>query len=906
VTVHQWHHVKELFDAALQQAPEARETFIRDACAGDEVLLAELESLLAEDDVARMFLEPATTPGWARHHDGREPEARGTTDRVGAYRLLRQIGRGGMADVYLAARSDHFYRRFVAVKVVRSAGLRESADVLSRFRHERQALAILDHPNIVKLLDGGTTEHGVPYLVMDYVRGTPIDEYCERHRCSIPERLHLFCTICAAVHYAHQNLIIHRDLKPSNIVVTPEGVPKLLDFGIAKLLQPELWSHTIGLTGSEMRLMTPAYASPEQLRGEPITTASDVYSLGVLLYELLTGHSPYPAKHQTPLELERAICDLAPEKPSTAIDRIDERRSTSRDATVITLSPELVSASREGTSDKLRRRLKGELDTIVLMALRKEPQRRYASVEQFANDIQRHLKGVPVIACKDTFRYRSGKFIRRHTVALATTAAIIVLLAAAATIAWSQSRAAQAQHARAERRFNEVRQLAHFMLFEFDEALRSGATRARTVVISKALHYLDRLSGDAADDLSLQRELIEGYLKVGDLQGNLHGPNLGDQRGARASYERALRLAEAVRRTDAANPASGRDVARANQKLAELLSVGGDVTDAVKRLSIALEIFDAVARERPSDAQSQRDLMSAVERLGSTQYLRGDLGAALQSYERYSAIARRLSAAEPASVPASRALARADEEMGKILALSGRRDEAIYRLRRALEIYESLAAIDPSNASLRRAVSVTYTNLGDVLAGAGRTTEALTHYRQSVRALERLAREDPENRQSRRDLALTLAFLASASKSQDESEARQCSARALGLLRTLADDPDASAVNHREYAWLIVTTPFKDLRDVPTARRHAETATRMTNGTDPGTLDTLANAYFLSGEVTQAAEIERRALALLPSSPHGEGSHMRAELEANLERFVSALPVGAASVRAATQQPRAK
>ena len=201
------------------------------------------------------------------------------------------------------------------------------------------------------------------------------------------------------------------------------------------------------------------------------------------------------------------------------------------------------------------------------MALRKEPNRRYASVEQFADDIQRHLKGVPVIACKDTFSYRSGKFIRRHTVALAATAAVMLLLIAAAAIAWSQSRVAQAQHARAERRFNEVRQLAHFMMFEFDDALRSGTTRARTVVIAKALDYLDRLAGDAADDLSLQRELIEGYLKVGDLQGNLHGPNLGDQKGARTSYEHALTIAEAVRRADAANPASGRDVARANQKL---------------------------------------------------------------------------------------------------------------------------------------------------------------------------------------------------------------------------------------------------------------------------------------------------------------------------------------------------
>jgi serine/threonine protein kinase/tetratricopeptide (TPR) repeat protein len=911
----QWDRLKDIFDAALRQDASTRAAFLRDACAGDEGLVRELESLIANYDSAQSFLEQSSL--FSSAEDPTRSDAK-SERRIGPYRILRRIGRGGMADVYLAARSDKLYQRFVAVKLVRvgeivdlSEGSGDAgADIQSRFRHERQALAVLDHPNIVKLLDGGTTEQGVPYLVMDYVQGVAIDEYCDTHRYSIRERLELFLTVCAAVQYAHQNLIVHRDLKPRNILVTPDGVPKLLDFGIAKLLRPELWSQTIGLTRSEVRLMTPAYASPEQLRGEPITTASDIYSLGVLLYELLTGHLPYPGKPHTPLEYERAVCEAQPEKPSTAIARIEQRRFTGDEPVA---SPESVSASREGTIDKLRRRLKGELDTIVLMALRKEPQRRYASVEQFAEDIRRHLKGLPVIACRDTFRYRSGKFIRRHKAALAVTAVVILMLVTAMAVAVTQSRVAHAQQTRAERRFNDIRQLARFMLFEFDEALQSGTTPARKTLIAKALDYLDRLAADASDDVSLQRELIEGYLKVGDLQGNLYGPNLGDQRGAAASYGRALQIAQAVHGADPGSVKSRRDVARAHQKLAELLSSGGDATEAITRFRAALEIFEAIAASDPADRQAALDLLSAWDRLGSSQYVLGDLRGALQSYERYLTVARRLAAEDRTDAhfaEARRILANADGKIGKVLALSGRKQEGLERLRQALATYEDLSAADPGNASLRRLVSVTYTNLGDVLAGAGRPEEALMHYRQGLRALERLGHDDPENGQSQRDLALTLAFLADVvAKTGDAREARALSARALGLLRALVEDRDASAVNHRDYAWLLVSTPFEDLRDPRTARRHAQLALQMTNGTDPSTLDTLATACFLSGDVDLAVAIEERALALLPpTAASGSGSHLRMELEANLARFTRGpmLPARGGSPHARPQQAQAK
>jgi serine/threonine protein kinase len=304
----------------------------------------------------------------------------------GSYEIIREIGRGGLGAVYLAVRSDGEYRKEVALKLIRR-GL-DTDDILRRFRNERQILAQLDHPNIARLIDGGTTDDGLPFFVMEYVKGEPISTFCESHQLDTNQRLELFRKVCGAVTYAHQNLVIHRDLKPSNILVTDDGDPKLLDFGIAKLLTAE--SETFTQTAPALRAMTPEYASPEQVRGERITTASDVYSLGVLLYELLTGEKPYRLKTRTTEEISRAITDQEPERPSTAI------RSNQRS-------------------------LQGDLDNIVLMAMRKEPHRRYASAAALADDIRRHQEGLPIAARPNTFSYRTGKFIRRHRASVAAT-----------------------------------------------------------------------------------------------------------------------------------------------------------------------------------------------------------------------------------------------------------------------------------------------------------------------------------------------------------------------------------------------------------------------------------------------------------------------------------------------------
>ena len=344
--------------------------------------------------------------------------------RIGPYKLIRELGRGGMGTVWLAARADEQFEKRVALKVVRGS---DSEEVLRFFRRERQILAGLEHPNIARLLDGGTTEEGLPYFVMEHVEGVPIDRYCDEHKLSVPERLRLFEGVCSAVQHAHRSLVVHRDLKPGNILVTEEGIPKLLDFGIAKLLNPGVAG---GGSHETVVAMTPDYASPEQVRGRAITTATDVYSLGVILYELLTGQRPYRVKSSEHVEVLKAVCEAEPERPSTAVGRTSERHQP--DGTTITTTPEETGRLRHETPQRLRKRLRGDLDAVVLAALQKDPLHRYASVEALARDIQRYLDGKPITARRTSTVYRFRKLAGRHKLGVAAAAAILGLLVALA------------------------------------------------------------------------------------------------------------------------------------------------------------------------------------------------------------------------------------------------------------------------------------------------------------------------------------------------------------------------------------------------------------------------------------------------------------------------------------------
>ncbi len=411
--------IRNLYEAALERDLAERTVFLGQACQGDRDLGLQVERLLTAHEHAADFISGPLLGSIDLNIDldAGAAATRMEGRRLGVYLVLREIGHGGMGTVYLASRDDGVVHQQVAIKIVR-AGTGDP-DVLRRFHQERDILASLDHPAIARLIDGGSTEEGLPYLVMDYVDGEPIDAWCDRHKLNVTERLKLFQAVCSGVQYAHQRLVVHRDLKPGNILVTSVGNVKLLDFGIAKLLDNDATPKDQAATETLIQRMTPEYASPEQVRGEPVNTASDVYALGVVLYGLLTGHRPYRMQSHLMHEVARVICEEEPTRPSAVIAEVDGAGETAA------ARPETISEVREGSPVRLRHRLEGDLDNILLKALQKAPSRRYSSADQFSEDVRKHLEGMPVSARKDTVWYRAGKFIRRHQVGL--TAAVLIL-----------------------------------------------------------------------------------------------------------------------------------------------------------------------------------------------------------------------------------------------------------------------------------------------------------------------------------------------------------------------------------------------------------------------------------------------------------------------------------------------
>jgi serine/threonine protein kinase len=540
-SVARFRKVKELFHQAVELEADGRRALLDGACADDPELRAELAELLASHDEAAGFLEePATAflaEEWTAEREARTLELPGA--RIGPYEIDGELGRGGMGSVYLAHRAGAAAEgASVAIKLVPAA--LAAGFVLDRFRAERRILSGLDHPNIARLFEAGTTPAGSPFFVMEYVEGEPIDLYCQRRRLSTSRRVQLFRQVCAAVQHAHQRLIVHRDLKPANILVTAEGIPKLLDFGIAKLLASQAAETTSEATAPVLRVMTPEYASPEQVLGEPITVASDVYTLGVLLYQLLTGRRPYVVASRHPHQMARVICEEEPPRPSAVVGWSEEVDSTESIPLPFSRHEEsslLLTSRRE----RLRRRLSGDLDNIVMKALRKEPGRRYGSVDQLSEDLRRHLEGLPISAHPETIGSLTVKFMQRNRGRLLIGVPLILALVGGLAVLSFHARRAEARLARTERQV-----LAFLLEIDRELAATQGAAPARKVLARRALIYLDGLNRRATGDPELASALAAGYRRAADA---LRGPPEGEPQDpalVRVSEDQAERLEPSV------------------------------------------------------------------------------------------------------------------------------------------------------------------------------------------------------------------------------------------------------------------------------------------------------------------------------------------------------------------------
>jgi tRNA A-37 threonylcarbamoyl transferase component Bud32/tetratricopeptide (TPR) repeat protein len=670
--------VEAIFHAALDVEPDRRQAFLDERCAGDAALRSEVEALVDAHGRAGGFIDTpvATLDGRLFEADDADDRLTGTT--IGHWEILKRIGSGGMGAVYLARRADRQFEQQVALKLIKRG--MDTEAVLRRFRNERQILAGFDHPNIARLLDGDTTAEGLPYFVMEYVEGLPIDAYCERHALPVPDRLRLFREACAAVSYAHRHAVIHRDLKPSNILVSADGVPKLLDFGIARLLLPGEAADSATLIG--LRVLTPEYASPEQVRGEPVTTASDVYSLGVVLYRLLTGEPPYRVTARAPDDVVRTVGETAPQRPSARVDAVKGRP------------------------------LRGDLDNIVLMALRKEPERRYGSVDQFSDDIRRHLEALPVLARRDTLGYRAGKFIRRNTAAsIAAALVVLSLVGGIVATSWQAHRArtqeaiALAEKARAEHRFDEVRQLARSVIFDYHDAIKdlSGATAIRERLVRDGLAYLDSLASEAGGDPALQRELAAAYDRVGDVRGeNYAAASLGDPAGAMDSYVKALRIREALAAAAPDDLQNRRELAASYRKIgAQLIETREDARGR-EYLRHAVETYEQLATDQPDDPDIKQELASAYNSVGLALEDTGDPVAAQAMHRKALALRESLVTAAPGDQKLRRSLVITYINHGRALALSGDIPGGLASNEKAREACEALVSENPRNADYRR------------------------------------------------------------------------------------------------------------------------------------------------------------------------------------------------------------
>lgn len=719
MTPERWSLIEDLFLQAVEIPAAERPNFLDGVCNGDDNLRRELDSLLACDDQKAQLV---STPFLTETPEDSAIEGR----RIGPYRVVRLLGRGGMGAVYLAARDDDQFKKEVAIKLLKRG--MDTDSMLARFRQERQILANLEHPFIARLLDGGATDDGLPYFVMEYVDGLPITKYCAEKCLDIDARLHVFRMVCEAVQYAHQSLVVHCDLKPGNILITKEGIPKLLDFGIAKVMSPTQGEMQT-VTQRELRLMTPDYASPEQVLGKPSSTSMDIYALGVVLYEILARQRPHRFQSASLAEIEQTICQLEPQRPSAAVLEGDRpERSVQQES----------------------KDLAGDLDNIVLTAMHKDPQRRYPSAAEFSEDIRRHLAGLPVMAQEDRWNYRAGKFVRRHRMGVLAASLVIASLVGGMVATAYQAR-------RAERRFQMVRLIANSVIFDLYDQVRRlpGSTGVQMSMIQTVVKYLDTLAEEAGGDPNLDFEIATAYHRVARVEGLPSQPNLGQTRVAQDHFRKALaifeRLATLPETRERAIPALVGTRLEASQVAAAL----GSPAEAQAHLEKAAAITDASSSRGPEIPLST--LVSLYSSLASAASQRGDVTAEQDYGHRVVELAEKL-ATKNRSSSVLDALRTGYLNLADAYSHAGDFLSARDNFEKALHASEELAQKPDAGYTQRFALASIHHLYGDILGAPddpnlGDPAGALAHYRASAAINEMLSAADPKDVNSRRNLS---------------------------------------------------------------------------------------------------------------------------------------------------------
>ncbi len=709
-----WSTLERLFDEAVALEGEARRAYLDTATAGDAELRRELEDLLAHT-APNPVLEGIVQ----RMRDSVEPPMTGL--HIGPFRIVREIGRGGMGAVFEAEREGEF-RQTVALKVCGQAPF--SQGFRARFEQERQILASLRHPNIVQLHDGGTTPEGVPYFAMELVEGRAIHDYCLANRLSLDARIDLFREVCDAVEHAHQRLIVHRDLKPSNILVNDAGHAKVLDFGIAKMLDPG------AQPGFETRTVsapvTPDYCSPEQLLGQPVTTRTDVFQLGLILFELLTGQRARQTQASSPTELAKAVCQDELPLPSVAA---------------------------------ANKALAGDLDTIVATATHKDPERRYAGVSALARDLASYRAHLPIAARRDSRSYRLRKFLVRNWLASAAAAALVLTLLGRVAATTYQAR-------RSARRFEQVRGIARTLMFDIHDAIEDlpGALKARNTVVQTALQYLDALATEAAGDEALLLELASGYSRIAQIQSGMTGPNLGLLEEALKNLRKAQAILEPLYRARPEEKATAMELADVHRWISEISVRSGDRSAGMKRMEESLAISQRLARAHPDDTEVALDLA-----LGYFQFNR-DIAPRGTPDFRYVAepirIIEELLRRAPGDPKLLRELARAYNGAGSVYFSARRAADALPYLEKATALLEDWVKARPDDTTSRRNLMYDYSGVGDSYFGysfsLGDREKAAAAFNRMAGHGAALLAADPNQPKAQQDYAMAQMRLATA------------------------------------------------------------------------------------------------------------------------------------------------